>query len=411
MRTVGSAFGVSLLGGLGLAWLGDPREHAAWVAPVVVGWGAVVAATLLFVQRGGASGPAPGPSRGLDVSAGRGAAAVVFAAALAVRLPLLCLPPTLSDDVYRYVWEGRVWAEGYSPFALAPDDPRLAPLRDDVWARVNHPSISTIYPPLAQLLFVLISPWGVAGFKGLMALADAGTAALLARRTARAGWLWALLPLPALESAANGHLEGLGALLVVVALGGSAVAAWAGAMLKLLPGVLLVRRGPRVWALAGVATVLAVLPLWGPGLTRAARNYGTHWSFNGSVYPLVTMLVGADGVARGLLTLAGVAVVGWVLVRCSHPAGVALGAFGAFVVLSPTVHPWYVLWPLAPALWLARWEWVVLAVTVPGAYHVLTTLDPTGAWRESPWTRGLVWAPFYAAWAAAAWRRFVRPGP
>ena len=42
-------------------------------------------------------------------------------------------PPLLSDDLYRYLWEGRLWLEGLNPYRLAPNDPELTPFRDDLW--------------------------------------------------------------------------------------------------------------------------------------------------------------------------------------------------------------------------------------------------------------------------------------
>lgn len=68
---------------------------------------------------------------------------------------MLLAPPVLSDDVYRYVWEGRVWAHGSSPYRYAPDHPELYSLRDAGWDQLNNRSLTTIYPPLAQALFWL----------------------------------------------------------------------------------------------------------------------------------------------------------------------------------------------------------------------------------------------------------------
>ena len=54
----------------------------------------------------------------------------VFAVALATRALLAPLPPSLSGDLYRYVWEGRVIVAGENPYQKSPDDPSLAPLHD-----------------------------------------------------------------------------------------------------------------------------------------------------------------------------------------------------------------------------------------------------------------------------------------
>lgn len=168
----------------------------AWGPWILVGWGALVA---------------------LMPPSGSLVACIV--AATIVRIPFLFAAPLWSDDVYRYVWEGRVWASGANPFAFAPDSEHLAALRDANWALVNHKQVSSIYPPLAQALFLALAPGGVLAWKVAMAACDVGTAALLHRRRAPAGWLWAVLPLPALESAGSGHLEGIALLFTALALG------------------------------------------------------------------------------------------------------------------------------------------------------------------------------------------------
>lgn len=386
---------------------------------------AVLGAALVALRPGGAAAEAHPALPALLVAWGLGVVALrpawtevraLLAAALLVRVILALREPFLSDDVYRYVWEGRVWLAGHHPFASPPDAPELAALRDEVWARVNHRGVSSIYPPLAQALFVALAGLGAKGWQVAMGLADVGTAWLLFRRRPAAGWLWALCPLPALEAASSGHLEGVGVLLLVAALGGSVAAGWAGAMVKLLPGVVLVPlvgRRPRTWALLGLATVGAALPLAlaGPAVLRGFETYRATWAYNGSAYPLARLVLD-EGAARGLLQAMGAAVVATVLLRSRDPGRVALWTTGAFVLLSPTVHPWYVLWPWAAALWNGSRAWTVAAVLVPVAYVVLWTYDPAvSRWEEPLWTRWLVWTPTVLALAAEAFHRLTRANP
>ncbi len=77
----------------------------------------------------------------------------------------------LSDDVYRYVWEGKLVANNYNPFILSPDDMSETPFADTtIYPKINHPWHVTIYPPVSQYLFVasyLLSGDSIAGFKFL----------------------------------------------------------------------------------------------------------------------------------------------------------------------------------------------------------------------------------------------------
>ncbi len=70
------------------------------------------------------------------------------------RVVLFDVPPeTLSDDVYRYVWDGKVQWHGINPYRFAPAAEELTPLEEPFHTKINHPCQQTIYPPVAQLLF------------------------------------------------------------------------------------------------------------------------------------------------------------------------------------------------------------------------------------------------------------------
>lgn len=373
------------LGVVGLLALGDPGARANVAAGLLVAWGVTVWAC------------PPRFDRPIHV---------VFAALL-VRAPMLLLPPTLSDDVWRYVWEGEVWRAGFNPFEHAPSSTALLPLRDAVWSNVNHRDVPSIYPPFAQLLFVLLAGGGVYAWRVVSSLADIGTAWMLERARPGAGATWALMPLPAIEAAISGHLEGIGVLFLVAAITTrKGHWAWFGAMIKLLPGVLLALEPRRRWVGWALATIVVCLPIVRP---TGFETYRATWAFNGSIFPLLEVALGAS--ARPLAQVLGALVVAWILLRSRDHARVALWATGAFVVLSPTVHPWYVLWAAATASIVGMRAWGLLAALVPLSYVVLATRGTAGGWSEWVGTRWLVYTPFYVALAVEAWRRATRAGP
>ena len=92
---------------------------------------------------------------------------LILAAAILFRLTLWPLAPTLSNDLYRYRWDGRVQLEGGIPTSPAPNDPRLhdsSRCRESNDMRMPAREIPTIYPPLAELVFrtaarFLRTPW------------------------------------------------------------------------------------------------------------------------------------------------------------------------------------------------------------------------------------------------------------
>lgn len=201
----------------GLAVLGDPARRLPASLGLLALAGCAWVAACLLLERAATAGR-------------RSSAAAILAVALLLRLPLLALPPTLSDDVLRYLWDGRVAASGtapsaLAPYLLAPDAAELAPLRDDVWQRLPHRQVPTVYPPLALAAFSIAAalPRPILAWKGLLTALDLAACALLialARRrglpAARAAW-YAWSPLVALEVAGMGHVDALGVAAAVAA--------------------------------------------------------------------------------------------------------------------------------------------------------------------------------------------------
>src|SRR6201998_1493527 len=179
---------------------------------------------------------------------------IIVTAAVLFRLTLYSLTPALSTDIQRYRWDGRVQNAGWNPYALAPNDPRLAYLRDPGWAIMPGPEIPSMYPPLSQLVFRLAARFlrGTVAFKLPFVLADLLALAMLAK------WLqscadgnyrlaiYAWNPLVIVEFTASGHNDSLAIAAMIAALamirkrpGASAVALTAGSLAKLFPLTLL----------------------------------------------------------------------------------------------------------------------------------------------------------------------------
>ncbi len=102
----------------------------------------------------------------------------VLGLALLYRCIMLPAVPSLSDDIYRYIWEGRVVSEGLNPFALSPDAPALAHLRDaEIYPLVSRKHLPAIYPPCSQFIFALASGinYSVTAMKAAFSLFDLAT--------------------------------------------------------------------------------------------------------------------------------------------------------------------------------------------------------------------------------------------
>ena len=372
---------------------------------------------------------------------------LILGAALVFRLTLWWSPATLSDDVFRYIWDGRVQLAGINPYLYAPSSPQVAYLRDALYPSVNHAAIPTIYPPLAQLFFRAICVLSAtpAAFKLALLLCDWGLCLLVAHTLVRRGQdprrvvLYAWNPLPLVEIAGSGHIDALGVLILFAALyalhnqrWAAAICALAGAFLvKLVPLALLPtfwRRPCAAWfnfrkrsALLLFPT-LGLLAFWpfasaGEKLATGLLTYVQHWHFNAAAYSLFRFALQpwddhAYAHARWLCTALFAVVALGVQIRYRDPYRAAFATLGAYILLSPTVHPWYLLWVLPFLAFFPSPAWMLLSGLIFLAYEVQIGYGSGGVWREKPWVLWAQYAPFYLLLCGAelARRWGSRPG-
>jgi hypothetical protein len=246
---------------------------------------------------------------------------LIILGAAAIQLAALSASPR-DNDLYRYIWDGRVQAAGIDPYRYVPAAPQLARLRDAfLWpahgpicitatgrtsgfdagpqlsslglrvppitpgcTRINRPGVHTIYPPVAEAYFAVVH-WLSAPDSGSLPIQAAAaccavaTAVLLAvglrrlGRDPRLAVLWAWCPLTGLQAGNDAHVDVLAALLTVAALltlaggGGRARTARGAVLLALaittkvtpvLAAPAALRRRPVTVITAAVGTAVAV---------------------------------------------------------------------------------------------------------------------------------------------------------
>jgi hypothetical protein len=172
------------------------------------------------------------------------------------------------------------------------------------------------------------------------------------------------------------------------------------------------RRKPWIVVLGVAVAIFTALPFADAGwsFTRGFETYVTHWSFGGSLFPLFALVFG--DFARPIAILVGALVVVRAMRIHWAPERIALWAGGAFVLLSPTVHPWYVLWAWVPALLCGVRAWTVLATLIPLSYAALATYDPgSSTWTEPWWPTVVIAVPFLTVFIYESLRHVTLPGP
>lgn len=393
--------------GVVLSWFvaGHSLIGARWTFLVMVaGWG------VLWVIG----------ARAASLVATRTALWVIVVLAVALRLAAATgTTPSVSDDSYRYAWDAHVQLSGTDPYRYPPSAPQVSHLRTPgFWpspARcahinehpgctvLNRPGVRTIYPPVAEAWFVVIHvltpgdagsrPWQLAG--GLvddatvilivMALRDKG------RDPRQAVW-YALSPLPVLEFAGNGHVDGLALLLLGAAIlalrrerrGLAGILVGLATMVKLYPGLALVagwRRGRWRFVMAAVGVVLAAevphLLAVGPKILGYLPGYlrEEHYA-NGGRF----LLLGLLGLPGRLTTAlaAAVLIAGIIAVlRARLEPDVGLVTLLTLLVFVTTpVQPWYAVAVAGVGAFIAAPWLLVVAAAVEPYYAVVVLNDP-----------------------------------
>ncbi len=366
----------------------------------------------------------------------RRALLAALALALAFRAVMLAAPPSLSADVYRYLWDGRVFAAGVNPFRYPPTAPELEPLRDEHHSAINHHQLPTIYPATDQLVFLAVARiWPTpAGMKLAMGLFDLATLAALAGLLGVLGLppgrllVHAWCPLPILELSGMGHVDAIGIAFLVAAILALerqrprlALAALAAAILgKLMPVLLvpafLARASRRAWWVLVLILAAGLLPFWHAGVdpTVALRTFAAIWRGNDVAFAWLLKLADGDlAAAKRFAAILTAAVALACLRRRASPAATALAVLTAALLLSPVLHPWYLTWlvpflAVRPSASLVTWTGSVVF-----AYVAWTGFHAAGEYAVPLGVRALeLGLPLAtAAVGAAVQLRAMRPAP
>ncbi|HEX5505682.1 MAG TPA: glycosyltransferase family 87 protein [Thermomicrobiales bacterium] len=414
---------LAALGGAALALyvvverLGDLKVHPLAFTALFAALCGLYGAACWLVLRGGARLPL------------RPALAVILVGAVAYRAVFLPAVPSLSDDFFRYAWDGYIQHRGYSPYRYPPEAPALAALRDGYyWPQVNRKAETSAYPPFAELFFrglAVLRPLDTAIFKLAYLALDLATMALLGLLLRARGQsplaliVYAWHPLPVFEFFSSLHIDVLAVCLIVAALVlqargrevAAGVALGLATLTKLYPGLLLpafARRGR--WRLP-VACVATVLVGFAPSFLSGDTNFRQlpmylheeGYQSGGRFFPLV-LLRHVHYVPTPVYVVAvGTALAGLALWLSLRPGAFdvprrALPLAGAILALVTPTYPWYFIW-LLPLLAVERVAglWLLtgtIALSYTGWYWFTPrdiSLDPVMAAVYLPVYALLLW--------------------
>lgn len=318
---------------------------------------------------------------------------------IALRVILIFIFPKLSDDIYRFVWDGRLMMNGINPFDFSPaqiieQGMNIPGLTAELYSKLNSPKYFSIYPPVAQLIYLIgtvLSPNSVVGSAMVMKVILIGfevgniwvITKLLAlfERPAKLVLLYALNPLVIFEVAGNLHFEGVMLFFVLLSIYWlvreqylwSSVAMALAISTKLLPllflffliGRLGLKRSITYFGVMGAVLLVLFLPMingvFAAHFGDSLGLYFQNFEFNSSVVNVLAFL-GSFRTRDYLIPVIGplmAALTFWGIFRVALFEKAyswaslfqnMLFAISLYLALTATVHPWYVILPLGLSL-------------------------------------------------------------
>jgi alpha-1,6-mannosyltransferase len=348
-------------------------------------------------------------------------------------IEFLRMPSGADDDIHRYVWDGRVQRLGYNPYIVVPSDPALSGLHTPETRTLNNPDVPSPYPAGAQLFFRAVTAIHESVFALKVAFVICNLAIVLVLldifRSSGQGAHWVLAyawnPLLAIEVAGSGHIDIVGALLLLVSFAAlerrwRAVAALAFGMavaVKFLPIVLLPLYWKRVRvrdaALAAAVVGLLYVPFLNHGRIPIGSlgTYVQSFRFNDPVFATFER-VAAPQLVVGLAVLVGF-LTAICLRRPSKSTAWSADAFAwpmaASLLCAPVVYPWYLLWLLPFVRSASTVPIIISTVSIIPTYYVWHLRTLGRPWLVPGWIMLLEYGAVATAGAIILLRRFTRP--
>ena len=367
---------------------------------------------------------------------------IIVVMAIAFRLVALHGPPSLSTDIYRYVWDGRLTCHWVNPYRWTPLDSRLAQYRDvAIWQPMEYKAYQTVYMPISQLFFAIcyaIFRDNLIGYKFVFTICDVAIILLVMAILKRMGkdpatviW-YAWCPLPVVEVSLAGHQDVTGVVVLMLSIyllmiGKQRTAAVALAAAGLTKGFALLlplsarKCGTRLIPSVLFALVYLGLPLWVylPKFLHGMQQYLSYVHVNSGLFALVDAglyLVSPShfriaSVLSDAAILATVAWSVWTQARTFEELmRRAIIVMAVCLLVVPSLFPWYVIWLLPFATLFGKRPAVsiiALALTVDMVY--VYYLDQAVHW----WVPVIEYLPIYGIviWESrSGYWRSVGPG-
>ena len=342
-------------------------------------------------------------------------------AGILIRLLFINTTPIGSDDIYRYMWDGKVQAHGINPYLYSPVDASLNFLHSDkLPGLINFNSMKSIYFPLSQWIFYAgysISGENVYGYKLLLFIFELITIFsiyLLVKKLRierKYILLYALCPLPIIQFALDAHVDGFGLpflvlsllfyldnkkVLSLILLGISFSIKPVG--LVILPILFFTEKTYvdriKILIIPFIVFFIQFLPyIFTSNPFEAFLIYTKNWAFNGSVFLSLYHFIQNNQVARKVCSLILLVLVFIIAISKKDFLWKVYYSVLLLFILSPVVHPWYITWiAILLPVYPQKSGLLFVCLSSLTAFTVLN-YKLNGIWTENPWIITLEYVP------------------
>ena len=348
---------------------------------------------------------------------------ILIIVGIIIRLSLVGMHAIGSDDIYRYIWDGKVQSNGINPYLYAPDDPHLTMLHSDFLpSKVNFPDMKSIYFPLSQWFFFAgykIAGENVWGIKLLVLLSELLTIFslfLLSKVKSidpKFILIYVLCPLPILHFALDGHVDAFGLPLLILSIYFYLTekkilsSILIGLSLSIKPvGLFIIpifflnekklSDKLKIVVVPSVVFFVQFLPyIFATDPFEAFLIYTKNWTFNGLIFNILNSFIKNNQIAR---TYCGIILLMSLMPIYFSKRELMIKIYYSLIFLiifSPVVHPWYMAWIVVLLPVVQRWSGIVLASASSLTSFTILTYILSGVWKDYWLVLFLEYIPVY----------------
>ncbi len=341
---------------------------------------------------------------------------LIFRTSIFIRFLILFSFPILSDDVYRFIWDGQLLHQGINPFGYQPADFIQNPAAwVDIFLfnKMNSPDYYSVYPPVHQLAFYLSAIPGkgnllasIVILRSFILLFDVGNIILIKKllnhyqKDERLVFLYALNPLVIIEFTGNLHFEAVMIFFTLLFVWMLLKNRWILAAIslalaicsKLLPIIFLpllikqvgFKKAVFISFITGFICLLLFLPFIHSeklllNFKESLNLYYGKFEFNGSFYQLFRTIgweiYNYNPIAKTSKLLIALTLIGFIItyIKSKNLFEGIFWLIFIYNIFGAIVHPWYILFLIALSPFV-KWRFgIVWSLLICLSYYTYST--------------------------------------